>query len=93
MPRQTGREDGKVRVIAIYRMLLRGEKITTAQILAELKSRFGITADRKTIYSDVAAIDRIVPIKGIPGRGGGYCRWDVIVECEEVHDNRQGGKM
>lgn len=86
MARQTGRENEKVRVIAVYQMLLRGEKITTAQILAELKSRFGITADRKTIYSDVAAIDRIVPIKVIPGRRGGYRRWDVVVECETLAD-------
>ena len=71
MARQTGRENEKVRVIAVYRMLLRGEKITTAQILAELKSRFGITADRKTIYSDVAAIDRILPIKVRYGKRGG----------------------
>ena len=83
MPRQTGRDNEKVRVIAIYRMLLRGEKITTAQILAELKSRFGITADRKTIYSDVAAIDRIIPIKVKSGRRGGYCLHDVIGEAEE----------
>ena len=78
-----GRENEKVRVIAIYRMLLRGEKITTRQILEELQSHYGITADRKTIYSDVAAIDRIVPIKVIPGCRGGYCLHDVIGEADD----------
>lgn len=78
-----GRENEKVRVIAIYRMLLRGEKITTRQILEELQSHYGITADRKTIYADVAAIDRIMPIKAIPGCRGGYCLHDVIGEADD----------
>lgn len=79
-----GRENEKVRVIAIYRMLLRGEKITTRQILEELQSHYGIAADRKTIYDDIAAIDRIMPIKVRSGRGGGYRRWDVVGECETL---------
>lgn len=83
MPRQTGRENSKVRVIAIYRMLQSGKKMTSGQIIAELQSHYGITAERKTVYADIAAINRILPIKVIPGRSGGYSRWDVIGEIEE----------
>ena len=84
MPRQTGRENEKVRVIAVYRMLLRGQQMSTAQILAELKSHYGIIADRKTIYADVAAIDRIIPIKVKMGNKGGYCLCDVLKESEKA---------
>ena len=83
MPRQTGREDGKVRVIAIYRMLLRGNLMSSWQILDELQAHYGITADRKTIFSDIRAIDRIMPIKVVPGKRGGYCLWDVLGEAED----------
>ena len=84
MPRQAGREDGKVRVIAIYRMLLRGKLMNTAQILDELQTHYGITAERKTIYSDIRAVDRIVPIKVVPGKRGGYCLWDVLGEADNA---------
>lgn len=83
MPRQTGRENEKVRVIAIYRMLLSGKQMSCAQILAELKAHYGITADRKTIYSDIAAIDRIIPIKVKMGKRGGYRLWDVLGESDK----------
>lgn len=83
MPRQSNRENGKIRVIAIYRMLLEEEKITSRQIIQRLESRYGFTADRKTIYSDIAAIDRIIPIKVITGKNGGYILRDVIGESKE----------
>lgn len=79
MPRQTGRKDGKVRVIAIYRMLQSGKLMNSAQIIEKLHSQYGIEVERKTVYSDIAAIDRIMPIKVIPGRWGGVlhlgCCW------------------
>lgn len=67
MARQTNRETCKVRVIAIYRMLLSGKQMTCAQIREKLKSHYGIEVERKTVYDDIAAINRIMPIKS---RGG-----------------------
>lgn len=83
MHRQANRENAKVRVIAVYRMLLRGKLMTSTQILSELQAHYGITADRKTIYDDVAAIDRIRPIKVIPGKRGGFILWDVMGEAKD----------
>jgi predicted DNA-binding transcriptional regulator YafY len=83
MARQTNRESGKIRVITIYRELLKKKKINTSEIINLLRCRYGITVDRKTIIADMQAIDRIVPIKTIPGRNGGYILWDAVSEAEE----------
>lgn len=72
--RSKSRENGKVRLVAITLMILRGRKITTAEILRELDLRYDIQAGRKAIYSDIAAIDRLIPIEVIAGRSGGYRR-------------------
>lgn len=83
MPRPAGRNcDDKIRVLAVYRMLLRGKKMSCAQILNELEAIYGITANRKTIYSDIKSIDRIQPIKVLTGPHGGYCVHNVLEECE-----------
>ena len=83
MARQTGKENCKFRVIVIYRELMKKQKVTTKQIISLLQRRYGITVDRKTIYTDIAAINRIVPIKSIEGRNGGYIYWDVLGEAED----------
>lgn len=75
------KEDTKIRVIAVYRILLRGQRITSTQILRELELHYGITCDRKTLYGDIAAIDRFVPIDAQAGPGGGYCIYDVLGRC------------
>lgn len=77
------KENTKIRILAIYRMLEHQESfITTDQILSKLEKQYGISADRKTIYSDIAAIDRFIPIEMRPRRGGGYRLWDVLGGCE-----------
>jgi len=83
MARQTNKESGKIRVITIYRELMNKKKLTTKQIIRLLERRYGVTYDRKTIYDDIAAINRVVPIKTIRGRYGGYIYWDVLGEVED----------
>ena len=83
MARQTNRESGKIRVITIYRELLNKRKMTAREIILLLERRLGITCDRKTIYDDIAAISRVVPVKGTPGRNGGFVLWDVLGEAED----------
>lgn len=73
----------KIRLLAVERMILRGERITTNQILRELDLKYDIQVDRKTIYSDMCAIDRFVPIESMGGQNGGYKMVDVLGRCED----------
>ena len=72
----------KLRVLAVYMIIMRNQKVTTRRILAELERKYGITVDRKTIYTDISALDRLVPIKIEAGRNGGYSIHDVYGEAE-----------
>ena len=73
----------KIRILAIERMILRGERITSTQILNELDLKYDIQVDRKTIYSDMCAIDRFVPIESKGGKYGGFKMVDVLGRCED----------
>ncbi len=77
------KDDSKLRLLAVYNIILRGRRVTAGRIQRELELRYDIRANRKTIYADIRAIDRIVPIEVVAGRGGGYCRLDVIGRCED----------
>lgn len=84
MKPQTNKENTKVRVLAVYRILSNSRAvISSSEIMLELKSRYGITADRKTIFSDVAAINRFMPVRTVVGRHGGFAPWDVLGECDD----------
>lgn len=78
-----GKEQGKIRVLAIERILNDGQKQTEKDILRILYLRYGIYADRKTIYEDICAIDRFMPIRHIQGRKGGFIKHNVLGETEE----------
>ena len=77
-------EMGKIRLLVVYNMIQRGGHVTTAQIKRELELRYDISADRKTIYDDIRAIDRVTPIERISGRDGGFRKKDVLKECQEI---------
>ena len=74
-------EDSKVRLLAVQMFLSTGEKLTTRQIQEKLLKRFDITADRKTIYDDICAINRLIPIEALSGRNGGYRIVDICGKC------------
>lgn len=78
------KDDMKIRLLAIERILKVGQVITSSEIIKELEGRFGITADRKTIYDDIRAISRIVPVECVSGKGGGYKLMNVLVETEQI---------
>ena len=65
-------EDDKIRVLAVERIIARGRKVTSTQILREPELRYDIKVDRKTIYSDIQAIDRFMPVEVTYGPGGGF---------------------
>ena len=47
--------------------------IRTAQIIEHLDRQYGIRCDRKTVYSDIAALqDYGVDVVSVPGKNGGY---------------------
>ena len=75
-------DTNKLRVLAVYNMILRGRRITAGLIQRELDLRYDIQADRKTIYNDIWAIDQITPIDIKTGPKGGYCKLDVLGRCE-----------
>lgn len=66
------RECSKLRLLVVYDILRRGEWVNSAAILRELAMKWDIEADRKTIYADMDAIDRIVPVERRGGKTGGF---------------------
>ena len=68
----------KTRVLAVAKMLNEGRRITSKDIIRRLDLQYDIQVDRKTIYSDILAIDRFIPIDTRPGRCGGYKKIDVM---------------
>ena len=73
----------KIRILAVERILLRGERVTTSQIMRELDLKYDIQVDRKTIYSDIYAINRFIPIQSDPGKYGGHKMVDVLGRCDD----------
>lgn len=66
------REQSKARVLAIERMLEEGRMITAKEIQSRLDIKFDMQASLKTIYDDLAVIDRFIPLEVKTGFGGGY---------------------
>ena len=77
------REECKIRVLAIAKMIDVGNRINATEILRRLDLQYDIKADRKTIYADMCAIDRIVPLDVMTGRNGGYKKYDPFGGIED----------
>lgn len=65
------RDDSKIRILAVERMLRTDRYINATEIAERLEKRYDIRVNKKTIYSDLYAIDRIIPLEFKQGRGGG----------------------
>lgn len=65
------RSDTKIRLLAVFHILTKRGKATMQQILDDLDLIYDIQCDRKTVYSDIRAIDRFRPI-AFEGYEGGY---------------------
>lgn len=66
------KEQSKIRVLAIERMLDEGRMITAQEIQRKLDLQYDMHASLKTIYDDLCAIDRFIPLEAKHGVGGGY---------------------
>lgn len=84
------RDDAKLRLLLVERMLRNDRIISTKEILRRLESR-GIIADRKTIYDDIKAINLIVPVKSFAGKRGGFMIWDVMGGCDNECEKGTAG--
>lgn len=83
-----GREFGKIRVIAVYRMILENDVITARQIIKNLQDRYGIVCDRKTIFSDIAAIDRF--FRSMCSKGNTAVFENIFLRSERNGQKRKG---
>lgn len=66
------KENSKIRVLAIERMLDEGRRITAQEIQQRLDLQYDMQVSRKTIYDDIYAIDRFIPLDVHNGYGGGF---------------------
>lgn len=55
--------DSKTRILALERIFQNNKQLTLADISDKLWSQYGITAERKTLYDDIAALTRFLPIR------------------------------
>lgn len=76
-------DDSKLRLLLVERMLRYDRFITADEILSKLAKRC-IYADRKTIYSDIYAIDRIIPVEVKTGKNGGFRLVNVLEACDDA---------
>ena len=70
-------DNQKLKILYIYDYLLRNSyenhPIRTAELIDMLERQHDIKCERKTVYSDIAALkDYGVDIESIPGKSGGY---------------------
>lgn len=70
--RALSKEQSKIRVLAIERILKDGQIHSANDIQNILFAKYGIKANRKTVYLDICAIDRFMPVRHVMGRYGGF---------------------
>ena len=74
------KENSKIRVLAIERMLEEGHRITAQEIQQRLELQYDMQVTRKTIYDDIYAIDRFIPLDVHNGYGGGFKKRELLEE-------------
>jgi predicted DNA-binding transcriptional regulator YafY len=74
------KELAKIRVLAIERILDEGRRITAKEIQQRLDLQYDMQASLKTIYDDIFAIERFIPLDVKTGFGGGYKKCDLREE-------------
>ena len=71
----------KPRLVLFTLLMTTGRKYTAKQLQEIAQNRLGVYVDRKTIFGDMEAISRIIPIESMTGRYGGYQMVDVKGRC------------
>lgn len=71
----------KSRLVLFTILMTTGRKYTAKQLQEIARNRLGVYVERRTIFGDMAAISRIIPIESMTGRYGGYQMVDVKGRC------------
>lgn len=69
------KDTNKERLIVEFLMLQNNTTITTREMIDRLSLRYDIDVDRRTIYADMAAIGRVVPVYIV--RQGRSSKWTI----------------
>ena len=77
--RQKGasKEQAKIRVLLIEKMLGYDRRLSTREIQSILDSKYDMQVSRRTLHQDLAAIDKVVPLDVTRGYGGGYKKLNI----------------
>ena len=78
------KEESKIRVLAIALMLSDGRRLSTKEIMRQLELKYDIQVNRKTIFADLRAIDRLIPLDVTYGKNGGFKKWEWSEDAQEV---------
>ena len=73
----------KVRILAVAKMLSEGKRLSVAAIIRRLDLEYDIQVDRKTLISDIYAINRFFPDDVAYGQKGGYMKHNVLEALED----------
>lgn len=71
----------KERIIAVEHLFLRRKSLTLRELSEALAHEYGIYAERKTLYDDIAALTRFLPIDT---RGSGATFRYVLMACDRI---------
>ena len=69
--------DVRMRILAIERMLREDRYINALEVVERLDRIYDIQCNRETVYKDMYAIDRFIPLEMKPGRNGGFRRMKI----------------
>jgi predicted DNA-binding transcriptional regulator YafY len=77
--RQKGasKEQAKIRVLLIEKMLRYDRRISTKEIQDRLDAKYDMQVSRRTLRQDLAAIDKVVPLDVTRGYGVGYKKLNI----------------
>ena len=78
-------ETSRIRLLAIERMFASKIPLNSEKILRKLDLEYDIQANRKTIYADIAALNRFMNIVSV-GEGRGHY-WQYIDMKELLKDD------
>lgn len=73
----------KIRVLAVERIMNSGRKLKVKEIQQALETKYGITANRETIFDDLYALNMFMPIESTRGPAGGFQKVDVLARCKD----------
>ena len=78
--RKASKEQTKIRVLAVAKILNEGRKMRICDIQRLLELNYGIKAAHDTVMHDIWAVDRFIPIEVTMGKGGGYQKMNLLFE-------------